>query len=144
MSKNLWGSWEKLLENGILYFCQNCDKIYFYIRPIWFISIAIIWFISIAIPYENIFGWLDFWLTNYFKDYTQICKFKENIFHSIVLHDSIFFIPLSIFNRNNWLKAYNLPHSFYKETRLWKIITDLYPLLPPLSPKFQSYVEWLD
>ena len=37
--------------------------------------------------------------------HTKYANSKKNIFHFIVLHDSIFLIPLSIFNRTNWLIA---------------------------------------
>ena len=40
--------------------------------------------------------------------HTEICKFRENIFDSILLHGSVFVITLSIFNRYDWLMALNI------------------------------------
>ena len=99
ISKYLWGPREKPLgQNSILYFFQNYEKIYLYLQPIWFISITI--------PYEVLSKWLDVWVPNYMKDFTQkYANSGENIFDFILPHGSVFIITMSIFNRYDWLMA---------------------------------------
>ena len=48
--------------------------------------------------------WMAGWLiTKHFEGlHTEIYKFKENMFNLILLHDSVFLIILSIFNRYDW------------------------------------------
>ena len=65
-----------------------------------------IWFISITIPYKRLCRWLDVWVPNYMKDFTQkYANSRKNIFDFILLYGGVFIITLSILNRYNWLMA---------------------------------------
>ena len=101
ISTYLWGPREKLLENNnILYFFQNYEKNLY---------LQAIWFISITIPYKRSCRWLDVWVPNYMKDFTQkYANSRKNIFDFILLYGGVFAITLSILNRYDWLMASNL------------------------------------
>ena len=89
---------EKLLEKIAFYIFVRITKTNIYLQPVWFISITI--------PYKILCRWLDVWVPNYMKDFTQkYANSRENIFDFILLHGSIFVITLSKFNRYDWLMA---------------------------------------
>ena len=71
-STYLWGPREKL------YFFRIMKKKNLYLQAIWFISITI--------PYKRLCRWLDVWVPNYMKDFTQkYANSRKNIwFHLTV------------------------------------------------------------
>ena len=113
---------------NISFFTTNMVYIYFHTRY------KIMWMA----------GWL---ITKLFEGlYTDMCKFKAKYFSFYLTSRQCF--PFNFVNiQQIWLvdglNYFYRTHACYEqqETHLWNIFYDLYPLLLPLSPKIQSYVE---
>ena len=140
ISHFILGPWEKILKNIAIYifftimknislFTTNMGSNYFHTQY------KIMW----------MSGWL---ITKLFEGlHREICKLKEKIiFHFILLHDSVFPIILSIFNRYDWLMAWTVSLELMHVMNSRKHIYETYFLTYihycyPIPPKFQSYIE---
>ena len=132
------GTWEQLLKKLAIYifftimekislFTTNMVDIYFHTQ------------------YKNM--WMAGWLiTKLFEGlHTEICKFKEKYFSFHLTSRQCFphnFVNIQQIWLVGGLNCFYRTHAYYEqqETHLY-FLTYIYPLLLPLPPKFQSYIE---